>query len=177
MLYIHQRKCEECHEYTSMLGSPSNMWKFSHTWNMGALHFWTIYETCLQGTPPVSERASPHGRWPFVTDCLNCIRQDTVLRKCRRDRNKKTFLGGLQDQLDCIQMVLLMLRWSFDIEATKYMFWIWWPAGQSSVRFRWSCSLSAGHGLAKTISYFDPCETHGFHDKCRKSGKQPWSRT
>ena len=36
-----------------------------------------------------------------------------------------------------------MLRWSFHIDPTKYMFWPWWPAGPSSVRFR---SFSAEHG-------------------------------
>ena len=43
-----------------------------------------------------------------------------------------------------IQMVLLMLRWSFHIEITKYMVWTWWSTEPSFVRFRWSCVFSAG---------------------------------
>ena len=48
-----------------------------------------------------------------------------------------------------IQMVLLMLRWSFHIEPTKYMVWTWWPTRPwSSVRFR--RSDLGGHGSPVT---------------------------
>ena len=60
--------------------------------------------------------------------------------------NKKQISGWSEDQLLIgIQMVLLMLRWTFHIDPTKYIFWMWWPAGPSSVRFRRSCSFYAGH--------------------------------
>ena len=46
----------------------------------------------------------------------------------------------------------LVFRWScqcWDGSSTlnqQYMVWTWWSAGQSSVRFRWSCTFSVGQG-------------------------------
>ena len=45
-----------------------------------------------------------------------------------------------------IQMVLSMLRWSFLIYQLNIWFEHDGPRGPSSVRFRWFCSYTAGHG-------------------------------
>ena len=75
----------------------------------------------------------------------------------------------------------LVCRWScqcWDGSSTlnqQYMVWTWWSAGQSSVRFRWSCTFSVCQGPPDHWSFLSLliCQYWLDFGKYSYTGKQP----